>query len=344
MVDYLDEPRVLEIVLAQAGVADEHRAILDKAASEGMHVDGRRIARALLKRQIKIVGRDIPPIPDHLTAIAVSPGGLARQSEIGFACNPCSAESILAAHARRVAECEVVLALTNAGTSLDAAWVKLRRKLKLDRPRPRRRRIQTRPTVPVPHTVVQAAPADHAAAGPISPATPEPATAPAKAPAEMFYVSRREPPPTDADPLPLWMTNPEEREKRNLKLRIEEIETHLADANRRLRPLERVNTYQAQELRNERVDLQRDLRTAQNRLADLTDVRPFSAEEKRRIRGREAAIERELASRREQRLWFVQKLESQGEHFQARVHRNHLLDLRAEVEKEFGITAQREIG
>jgi hypothetical protein len=157
-------------------------------------------------------------------------------------------------------------------------------------------------------------------------------------------VSRREPPPTDADPLPLWMTNPEEREKRNLRLRIEEIETHLADANRRLRPLERVNTYQAQELRGERVDLQRDLRAAQNRLADLTDVRPFSAEEKRRIRGREAAIERDIAARREQRLWFIEKLESQGEYRQARVWRDQLLELRAEVEKEFGITSQREIG
>jgi hypothetical protein len=113
--------------------------------------------------------------------------------------------------------------------------------------------------------------------------------------------------------------------------RLHQIDERLAQIKIELanRPVD--GSYQRQELLSERSELTILGRVTERKLRDLT--RPITAPDARR----ERFVAAEVAHRREHTIDFINKLEKAGEHRQARIWRRELLNIRAQVEREFPV-------
>jgi len=114
----------------------------------------------------------------------------------------------------------------------------------------------------------------------------------------------------------------------------------ITDADRRLAEiadrLDHVrNEYEAQELKSEvglvrdyRARLQRDLDKLGSESREMSDADVANRERYERF------IANEITERRKARMAFIDSLERQGDHRQAKIHRIALLDLESEVRRE----------
>ena len=118
--------------------------------------------------------------------------------------------------------------------------------------------------------------------------------------------------------------------------RLRDIATRLADLEIQLNNCPKDGSYERQELESEKRDLLTHRRVAERALGDLLSTAPQPNEDQRRNqRSRKAFIDAEIATRKEGTLAFIEQLERSGDHRQARLWRGELLNLRAQVEKEF---------
>src|SRR4051794_6913526 len=118
-------------------------------------------------------------------------------------------------------------------------------------------------------------------------------------------------------------------EKEILSDRIRDIDARLAEIDVALASRPKDGSYQRQELLTERHELRTHRRVAEGAFREL--MAPVPPPDERR----ERFIDAEVAARREGHLHYIQQLERVGEHRQARIWRNELLNLRAQVEREF---------
>jgi hypothetical protein len=118
-------------------------------------------------------------------------------------------------------------------------------------------------------------------------------------------------------------------EKNILNERLREISERQAEIEVALANRPQDSTYVRQELLSERNTLRALRRVTERKLRDLVAT-PVKPDERR-----ERFIQAEIANRREGHLRFIERLEHAGEHRQARIWRNELLNLRAQVEREF---------
>jgi hypothetical protein len=108
---------------------------------------------------------------------------------------------------------------------------------------------------------------------------------------------------------------------RDIDARLAEIEIALAG-----RP---EGSYQRQELLTEQRELKTHRRMAERALGELAAPPPKPDARRQRF------IDAEVATRREGHLHYIEQLERVGDHRQARIWRGELLNLRAQVEREF---------
>lgn len=111
--------------------------------------------------------------------------------------------------------------------------------------------------------------------------------------------------------------------------RIRDIDVRFREVRAALAKLPKNGSYQSQELLTEQNELRIARRVAEQRLNDLRAPPPKPDERRKRF------IDAEVATRRQGHLAFIEQLERTGDHRQARIWRNELLDLRAQVEREF---------
>jgi hypothetical protein len=164
--------------LLPGSLAELDRIVAD-ARREGHALgigDELRIGRALLRRDVREAHSDLPEIPPELRPFDVSSASHGRRYEIGLDVHPGSREAAHAVRRRYVAELRLVQAYAAEGLTLEAAWAKVRRRLRLDPPvRKLPRRLRRKVDAP---SVVPRGKAAKASA-----ATSAQAPAPAPAPA-----------------------------------------------------------------------------------------------------------------------------------------------------------------
>lgn len=110
------------------------------------------------------------------------------------------------------------------------------------------------------------------------------------------------------------------------------IRQKIGDMTARISELKKMNlsdtSYQSQELRAELRHLEGE------RQYDLDRIERKVTDPVAKAR-REAAIEYAIAEQTEKKLWFIRKLEAEGEYQQARIHRIDLQRIRERVEQSF---------
>ncbi len=129
------------------------------------------------------------------------------------------------------------------------------------------------------------------------------------------------------------------REQQILEMRLTSIDRRFAEIDARL-PTCGNDSYVHQELSTERQNLVLNRNVADLRLREIkgeVQVDPDRAKRMTEDEQRRAKlIKRQIEERRETGEAFVAKLEAQGEFQQARIHRLALLDIPAQVAREFG--------
>ena len=118
-------------------------------------------------------------------------------------------------------------------------------------------------------------------------------------------------------------------EKEILTDSLRDIEARLAELEIALANCPRDGSYERQELESEKNDLVTQRRVSERALGDLTAPPPQPDPRRKKF------IDAEVAVRREQTLAFIGNLERAGDHRQARIWRGELLNLRAQIEREF---------
>jgi hypothetical protein len=118
-------------------------------------------------------------------------------------------------------------------------------------------------------------------------------------------------------------------EKDVLNDRLRDIDARLAELEIALANNPKDGSYQRQELLTEKGELRIARRVTERRLDDLNAPPPPPDARRKRF------IDGEVATRREGTLAFIEQLEQAGDHRQARIWRRELLNLRAQVEREF---------
>lgn len=130
-------------------------------------------------------------------------------------------------------------------------------------------------------------------------------------------------------------------QRRVLRRRLRDIAERQVAATTELKAAG-ATSYRAQELRSELSDLRSRKISTEIALEKLTGGRnKLSPEERRKVQECAAAharfLDAEEAQRRKQCLEFIGKLEREGDHRQARIWRDSLLDLREQIEREFPV-------
>jgi hypothetical protein len=118
-------------------------------------------------------------------------------------------------------------------------------------------------------------------------------------------------------------------EKEILNGRIRDIDARLAEIDVALASRPKDGSYQRQELLTEQRELKTHRRVAERALSALSAPPPTPDARRQRF------IDAEVATRRQGHVHYIQQLERVGDHRQARIWRNELLNLRAQVEREF---------
>ena len=118
-------------------------------------------------------------------------------------------------------------------------------------------------------------------------------------------------------------------EKKILLDRLHDIEARLSEVMIELANLPRDGSYEHQEKQTERNELLTSKRVTERALRDL------AAPPAKPNKAREKFIANEVATRRQDTLAFIEKLERAGDHRQARLWRGELIGLREQIEKEF---------
>src|ERR1041385_1530221 len=121
------------------------------------------------------------------------------------------------------------------------------------------------------------------------------------------------------------------REMQILEARLREIDKRRAEIDAFLDHARGGESYRQQELETER----RELMTLRCVTADKIKMlqAPVPAPDERR----EKFIEREVAARRQSTEAFIEQLEREGDHRQARLWRNEMFKIREQVEREFSV-------
>ena len=112
-----------------------------------------------------------------------------------------------------------------------------------------------------------------------------------------------------------------------------EIDARVDAIGRRLATLD-ANGYEHQELGSERQSLLGRRRVVAAQIEAL-DPPPMTPADRAAYEAWDRRVTREVADRRESRQHFIDKLTASGDHREARVQRDALLNLRAEVEREW---------
>lgn len=118
-------------------------------------------------------------------------------------------------------------------------------------------------------------------------------------------------------------------EKEILSDRVRDIDARLKEIAVALANRPQDGSYQSQELLTEQRELKTHRRVAERAFGELTAPPPKLDERRERF------IDAEVATRREGHLHYIEQLERIGDHRQARIWRGELLNLRAQVEREF---------
>jgi len=129
-------------------------------------------------------------------------------------------------------------------------------------------------------------------------------------------------------------TPPASFRRARLMAALHDLDRRTTEINQRL-DLIGPHGYEAQELRDERATLRTHRNRLQDQLRDL-DAPPRPDTDTERLERYERRVAREVAERRAAREHFVRSLERAGEHQQVKIHRLAMLEIDAEVRREFG--------
>ncbi len=125
------------------------------------------------------------------------------------------------------------------------------------------------------------------------------------------------------------------QEIQTLEMTLKQVDRRRAEIEQKLQTLIE-GSYAKQEMLYELVDLTNLRNVTDLKLRDLREPPSNDPRAKEHRRRRQKMIEREIAVQTQLSEAFIAKLEQEGDHLGARQHRMAMLDIPAQVAREFG--------